>query len=146
MQITSSHQRGKCGAERIAGNPALREFLDDDQAEKLFGWGFGQLETFVATLEAVPDGDAHPAIEKFADRIVLLMRCLNLLTFQLDHEIRDDTTQPAVDDFLAGAARFKDQNEQAVMLLQTAVNYPADWSAESAFDFLFSFLDDGETD
>lgn len=146
MEITSSHQREKNGAERIVGNPALRENLDDDQAEKLFDWAFNHIEDVVAKFETIPDGDANPAIEKFVDRIVLLMRCMNLLTFQLDHVIRDDTTQPAVDDFLGEVTQFKDQDEQAVMLLQAAVNYPADWSTESAFDFLFSFLDFGETE
>ncbi|MFK7802750.1 MAG: hypothetical protein AB8G95_14030 [Anaerolineae bacterium] len=146
MQITSNQQREKNGAERILGNPALRKHLDDEQTEKLFQWGFGQIEEIVTKLEAVPDADANPTIDKFVDRIILLMRCLNLLTLQLDHEVRDETTQPAVDDFLQAAAEFKDQDEQAVMLLQTAISHPADWSAESAFDFLFSFLDGGETE
>ncbi len=121
MQNTSSYQREKNGAERIVGNPALREFLDDEQAEQLFSWGFNRIEHFVKQFDAIPDVEADPAIDKFLTHVMLIMRSLNLLTFQLDHEIRDDTTQPAVDDFLAEAAWFKDQDEQAVMLLQTAV-------------------------
>ncbi|MFT5195141.1 MAG: hypothetical protein ACI9EW_002492 [Cellvibrionaceae bacterium] len=144
MQTTSNRQREKNAIERILGNLALRERLIDDQAEELFSWAFAQIETFVAILESIPDEDAHPAIEKFTNRVILVIRCFNLLLYQLDNEIRDDDSEAACDDFTREVAIFKYQDEQAILLLQTAVNYPADWSTDSAFQFLFSFLDLGD--
>lgn len=145
MQISSTRQRAKTVSERILGNPTVREHLDDDHAEIIFRWSFDRAEEYLSTLDHIPDEDAQPAIEKFGGRLVRLLRCMNLLVYQLDHELRDEYSQPACEDFLQEAANFGSFDEQAVMLLQTAITYPADWSAKSAFDFLYSFLEPGET-
>ena len=127
------------------GNSTLREHLNDGHAETVFQWSFDRSEEYLRKLEHIPDEDAQPAIEKFRDRLARLLRCMNLLVHQLDHELRDESTQQACDDFLQEAAVFGSLDEQAVMLLQTAISYPADWSAESAFDFLYSFLEPKST-
>lgn len=148
MQITPNHQRAKNGVERILGNPALRDCLDDSQAEKLYQWAFDRIEVFVSTFESdesESDEMADGALEIFIDRLISLLHSLNLLVYQFDNKVRDDDSQAACETFLRESAVFQHQSEEAVMLLQTAVTYPADWSADSAFDFLFSFLDFGET-
>ena len=145
MQISSIRQRAKSISERILGNSALREHLEDDHAEIIFRWSFNHVEAYLLTVENIPDEDVQPAIDKFVERLVRLLRCVNLLVYQLDQEIRDDSSQQACDDFLQEAANYGSLDEQAVLLLQTAITFPADWSADSAFDFLYSFLEPGET-
>lgn len=144
MQITSIDQRLKNISEQIFGNPTLREHLNDDQADLLFKWGIDRAEAFLRTLTSVSDQDAQSVIEKLTESLLRLFRCLNQLVYQLDHEIRDELSPVICDGFLQEADSLADLDEQAVMLLQTAVSHPADWSAESAFDFLYAILDSSQ--
>ena len=72
-------RRNRYVAEAILDNSALRNALDDTQAQQLIDWGLARLTAFVARTETLPDEEATPLMEEAVTAVSRVMRQVNEL-------------------------------------------------------------------
>lgn len=72
-------RRNRYVAEAILDNSALRNALDDTQAQQLIDWGLARLSAFVARTETLPDEEATPLMEEAVTAVSRVMRQVNEL-------------------------------------------------------------------
>lgn len=75
----SLRKRERRAAERLLGNSALRDELNDEQANQLLEWGFDQIGNAVGRTKYLPDEDAAAAVEPTVTAVSQVMLAVNRL-------------------------------------------------------------------
>ncbi|MCB0036537.1 MAG: hypothetical protein KDE51_21040 [Anaerolineales bacterium] len=76
-------KRERRAGERILENSALRDELNDEQANQLFEWGFAHIKEEVKRTAALPEEDAQAVIEQTTTNVSRVMYQVNRLVAAL---------------------------------------------------------------
>lgn len=133
-------KRERNAADILMNNPALRENLDDVQAELALNWGFDQIAALVDKTAELSDRAAGKQIDALVEQLQASLKQVSLLT----------KTMPGCDDTLVAARDYRtflktvygDEEipDVAENMMQTFVAETKDCSAEETFSHFFAIV------
>lgn len=134
-------KRERNAADVLMNNPALRENLEDVQAELALNWSFDQIAALVEETAELSDKAAGKQIDKLVDRLQDNLKQLSTLTGSM----------PGCDDQRVAARDYqkflvtlfgskKKVPEYAEEMMETFVKEIKKCSAEDAFSHFFAII------
>ena len=133
-------KRERNAADVLMNNPALRENLDDVQAELVLNWGFDQIAALVENTASLSDSAASKEIDALVDRLQDSLKQVSLLTKNMPGCA--DTLVAARDyrTFLKTVYRDNKIPDAAETTMQEFVADADKCSAEETFSHFFAIV------
>ncbi|MEM7802356.1 MAG: hypothetical protein AAF633_24400 [Chloroflexota bacterium] len=138
-------KRARSAGERISTNSALRDHLNDDQAEKVVNWTLDCVDSEVEKTKKMSDKAVDKVLDDLIDRMTGIIKEIDTLVGELPGNTNAVKSTAAYEKFVNLVVSKSDKSDELQNVMHSFLNSLEDASADDVFNHCWAVMEEHYT-